>query len=98
MTDDATLTQTQPPVIDPRALPVTYVDWFLPSGAYEGVVNLSLGVIDPSVGDSTPPPVIVVAKLRMSLDFASRMHDLLGSILKQHHPEWAESDERSDEK
>ncbi|MBT0780581.1 hypothetical protein [Paracoccus sp. pheM1] len=85
MTDDL---PAAPPakVIDDGTVRPTYVDWFLSAGQAEGIVNLSLGTYDPTLTleDGVPhAKAYAGVKLRMSLPFARRFHDVLGAILEQ---------------
>ncbi|UFS67751.1 hypothetical protein LO749_16805 [Paracoccus denitrificans] len=85
MTDDP---PAAPPakLIDDGTVRPTYVDWFLSAGQAEGIVNLSLGTYDPTLTleDGVPHArAYATAKLRMSIPFARRFHDVLGAILEQ---------------
>ncbi len=76
-------TEQRPEVVDPHKVPVVFVDWFVTCGQAEGVVNLALGTIDHSmkVTDDELPRVVVGARLRLSHQFALRLHGVLGEIL-----------------
>lgn len=61
-----------------------FVDWFLSAGQTEGIVNLSLGTLDPTPsvdGGQAGARIFVASKLRMSVGFAERLHKLLGDML-----------------
>ena len=60
-------------VIEPVHLPVAYVDWFLNVFTYVDNVYVNLGTVDQT-------PVTPAAKLRMSRDFATRLHRFLGEL------------------
>ena len=65
--------------LNPLHVPVAYVDWFLNVVVHFGDVYLNLGTIDQTRrGSNGMPTVAPAAKLRMSRDFATRLHRLLG--------------------
>lgn len=72
-----------PEIVDPTNVPITFVDWFITGGVYEGVVNMSLGTIDHSLKKPEDPlaRVVVASRLRLSRDFAVRLHTVLGNML-----------------
>ena len=82
--DDASSSDTPAPVIvEPENARVVYADWIVTGGAFEGVVNISLGTVDYSLraGPDEPFRVLVCANLRMSAAFAGRLHSALSHIL-----------------
>jgi hypothetical protein len=85
MSDDENLpaTQQRPTVVDPNNVPVVFIDWFITGGSHEGVINVALGTIDHSMiaSEGDLANVIVGARLRLTQDFASRLHGALGDIL-----------------
>ena len=80
-TDDAR--SKGPEIIDPSEVPVVFVDYVITAGDHEGVLNLALGTIDHSRKrtDEELAKVVVAARLRLSLPFASRLYDLLGAAI-----------------
>ena len=69
-------------VIEPVHLPVAYVDWFLNVFTYVDNVYVNLGTVDQTrKGANGAPTVTSAAKLRMSRDFATRLHRFLGEEL-----------------
>lgn len=71
------------PVVDPQDIPVVFVDWFIHGHVHEGVFSVTLGTIDHSrkkPGEEFAH-VVVASKLRMSAEFAGRLHDVLGAAL-----------------
>lgn len=82
--DDASSSEAPAPVIvEPENSRVVYADWIVTGGAFEGVVNISLGTVDYSLraGPDEPFRVLVCANLRMSTAFAGRLHNALSHIL-----------------
>ncbi len=75
-------TQT-PEIVDPSNVPVTFVDWLITGGEFEGVVNIVFGTIDHAMKKPEDPQarVIVASRLRLSRNFAIRMHSALGNLL-----------------
>lgn len=73
----------RPEIVDPNNVPVVFADWFVTAGSFEGVVNVVLGTTDHSMRSSNDEQarVIVAARLRLSHDFAARLHGILGQIL-----------------
>ena len=74
----------KPEIVDPHQVPVTYVDWFVTGGVNNGVVNLVLGTLDHTFAQNPGElaRVVVGTRLRLSLDFASRLHKGLGDLLQ----------------
>jgi hypothetical protein len=74
----------KPDIVDPHLVPVTFVDWFVTGGVSGGVVNIVLGTLDHTFAQNPGDiaRVVVGARLRLSLDFASRLHKGLGDLLK----------------
>jgi len=72
-----------PEIVDPHNVPVTFVDWFITAGEYEGVFNVAFGTIDHALKRPEDPlaRVIVASRLRLSREFAIRMHKMLGDML-----------------
>lgn len=72
-----------PIIVDPNNVPVTFVDWFITGGEFEGVINVALGTIDHSMKKSPEDwaRVIVASRLRFSREFAMRLHTVLGNVL-----------------
>jgi hypothetical protein len=72
-----------PEIVDPNNVPIIFADWFITGGLYEGVVNLSLGTIDHSLKkpEDELARVVVASRLRLSRDFAARLHKVLGNML-----------------
>jgi len=83
--DDLPAAQT-PPVVDPHNIQTVFVDWIVTGGMFENVVNITLGTIDHSLKNNPGdmPRVVCAAHLRMSRDFAERLHAALGSAI---HPD-----------
>lgn len=73
----------RPEVVDPYNCPPLYVDWIVTGGASEGVINVTFGALDHALktSDDDIARVMVAARLRMSRDFAGRLHRMLGDIL-----------------
>ncbi len=76
-------TTQQPEIVDPSNVPVTFVDWIITAGEHEGVVNIVFGVIDHALKKPGDPlaRVMVASRLRLSREFAGRMHTMLGNVL-----------------
>jgi hypothetical protein len=69
---------------DVDSVGVTFVNVMLGQGTLNGVVNLSLGVLQwtPNEKDNTVDPDLrVAARLRMDLVCAKQLHDSLGKLL-----------------
>lgn len=78
-------TPRKPPVVsDPHDVPIVFVDWILVGGVYENVLHLTLGTIDYSARPSADDAgrVTVAAQMRMSREFAMRLHDALGDMIR----------------
>lgn len=71
--------------VDPYNAPPLFVDWIMTGGTFEGVLNLSLGSVDHTFRDeeSDLPRVAVLARLRMSIEFAERLQAALGDLVKK---------------
>ena len=76
-------TNPTPEIVDPSNVPVTFIDWIITAGEFEGVVNVVFGTIDHALKKPEDPlaRVIVASRLRLSRDFATRIHAALGNIL-----------------
>jgi hypothetical protein len=86
MTDEKlppTATEQRLEVVDPNNVPVTFTDWIVTGGMFEGVVNLTLGTIDHSLkrSDHELARIIIAIRLRCSHQFAIKLHSALGNIL-----------------
>jgi len=70
-------------IVDPQNEPTRLADWIVTGGAFEGVVNLTLGTLDHAFARSSDdhPRVVVCARLRMPQPFAERLYRSLGAIL-----------------
>ncbi len=83
MTEQLPAAQEHVEIVDPNNVPVVFVDWLVNGGQFEGVINVALGTIDHSLN---PPGakfgrVIVGSRLRLTKEFAGRLHKVLGDIL-----------------
>lgn len=78
----------RPIVSDPHNVHFAFVDWIIAGGVFENVLHLTLGTVDyssrPVAGDT--PQVTVASQLRMSRDFAMRLHAALGEMIKDSPP------------
>lgn len=79
----------RPIVSDPHNVSFAFVDWIIAGGVFENVLHLTLGTVDyssrPLAGDAAR--VTVASQLRMSRDFAMRLHAALGEMIKDSAPE-----------
>lgn len=73
-----------PKVVVASGVNVTFVDWIITGGHYEGVVNLALGTIEHSLKDPDDEMahVMITSRLRMTIPFAARLHAVLGDMLQ----------------
>lgn len=73
----------QPKVVDPHHVETAFVDWLVTAGAYDGVVNLTLGALDHAF--AIPPDgladAVITSRLRMSMVTAERLYNVLGGLL-----------------
>lgn len=72
-----------PEIIDPSATNVTFVDWLVAIGSLRGVINIDLGSIDHTAKKSNDElaRIIMGARLRMTVDFATHLHHILGQVI-----------------
>jgi hypothetical protein len=82
----------RPEIVDPHNVQAVFVDWFITGGTFEGVINVALGTIDHSMKKSNEEParIVVASRLRLTRDFASRLHAVLGDVLGIPPPEGTE--------
>ena len=79
--------ESRPPpsarVIDPGDVDTLFVDWLLEATIHYGVVGLSVGSVEYASGKDRNGlyPVRVVAKIKMSRDFAHLLYAHLQSVL-----------------
>jgi hypothetical protein len=73
----------RPQIVDPHNVQAVFVDWIVTGGTFEGSLNLSLGTIDHSMkpADEDLARVVVASHLRMTTEFALRLHAALGNLL-----------------
>ena len=83
MSDNAN-NQPRPTITDPCNIKTEFVDWIASAGHFEGVVNLTFGAANYAIATADQPlaPVVLSHKIRMSLDFAKRLHLALGNIIE----------------
>jgi hypothetical protein len=73
----------RPVIVDPFNAPPLFVDWVVTAGMFENVVNVTLGSIDHSMkrDDAEMAQIVIATRLRLSREFAIRLHESLGRIL-----------------
>ena len=71
-------------ILDPHAVPVTFVSDVAGIGFLNGVVNLTLVTARfTPVGKDVDADLVVASRLRFDLFCAQRVHEMLGNILEQ---------------
>lgn len=84
-----------PEIVDPYNVPVTYVDWLVTAGEHEGVLNVVFGTIDHALKKPDDPlaRIMIASRLRLSREFATRIHKMLGDVLGINPPGSAPNEE-----
>jgi hypothetical protein len=90
MAEELPAAPERPEIVDPNNIPIVFTDWFITGGQNEGVINVALGAIDHSLNlpGAKFGRVVVTSRLRLTKEFAARLHKVLGDILgEQQDPE-----------
>jgi hypothetical protein len=83
MSDELGASAKSPVVVDPHQVNVSFSDWIVSGGAFNGIVNIDLGAVDHTMRTSNDElaRIIVTTRLRFGSQFAETLYNFLGQIL-----------------